>query len=722
MMATLRTAQAGISRRALIKGGLAVGTGLVVGFRLPVTGRGTALAQATGVFAPNQWIKIDRDGLVTIVNSVPEMGQGSLTTMPAIVADELDTDLGKVRVEQAPANPKLYANPITNSQSYGGSRGVRDHITMLRKAGAAAREMLMQAGANEWGVPLDDVTTEPDVVVQKSTGRRLPYSALVDKAAKLPVPQNPKLKTPDQFRYIGKAMPRRDTPLKVNGAAIYGMDVQVPGMLIASIERCPVFGGKVKNFDGTAAKRIRGVKHVVQVSNGVAVVGDSFWTVTRGRKALKVVWDEGPVASVSSASISQGYVAAATQAGQVARNDGDADKALAAGAKTVEAVYEVPFLEHACMEPMNATAFVKPGSCEIWAPTQSPGSTQITGSKVSGVPVEQVIVTTTYLGGGFGRRGEQDFILDALETSKAVGAPVKVMWTSADDIQHGFYRPATYNVFKAALDAQGAPVAWRNRVVGPGILIQKGRAQAGTIDPAAMEGVRNMPYDLPNVHVEWVNKDYGIPLGFWRSVGPSQNGFIVESFVDEMAKAAGKDPVEFRRGLLGKSPRHKAVLELAAAKANWASPLPAGHARGCAVMFSYGSYVAHVAEVSVASTGKIKVHKLVGAIDAGFAVNPDQVKAQMEGGGIYALTALLYGEITIDRGRVVQSNFHDYPMLRIDEAPEMEVHILNSGEAAGGLGEPGVPTVAPAVCNAIFALTGTRVRSLPIRPETLKRA
>jgi isoquinoline 1-oxidoreductase subunit beta len=382
----------------------------------------------------------------------------------------------------------------------------------------------------------------------------------------------------------------------------------------------------------------------------------------------------------------------------------------------------VPFLEHACMEPMNATAFVKPGSCEIWAPTQSPGGTQVTGSKVSGVPVEKVVVNTTYLGGGFGRRGEQDFILDALETSKALGAPVKVMWTREDDIQHGFYRPATYNVFKAALDAQGAPVAWWNRVVGPGILIQKGRAQAGTIDGAAMEGVRNMPYDLPNVHVEWVNKDYGVPLGFWRSVGPSQNGFIVESFVDELAKAAGKDPVEFRRGLLGKSPRHKAVLELAAAKANWGSPLPAGRARGCAVMFSYGSYVAHVAEVSVAPDGKLKIHKLVGAIDAGFAVNPDQVKAQMEGGGIYALTALLYGEITIDRGRVKQSNFDNYRMLRIDEAPEMEVHILNSGEAAGGLGEPGVPTVAPAVCNAIFALTDRRVRSLPIRPDTLKRA
>jgi isoquinoline 1-oxidoreductase beta subunit len=709
------------SRRTLIKGGLALGTGLIVGFRLPPM-RGPAARAQAGSFAPNQWVSIDRDGLVTIVNSVVEMGQGSLTTMPAIVADELDTDLGKIRVVQAPANPKLYGNPITGNQSYGGSRGVRDHIEMLRKAGAAAREMLKQAGAQEWGVPVSEVDTDLDTVIHKPTGRRLPYSALVDKASKLPVPQNPTLKTPDKYRYMGKVMHRRDTPLKINGSAVFGMDVVVPGMLIASIERCPVFGGKVKSFDATAAKRIKGVKHVVQVTNGVAVVADSFWTAVRGRQALKVMWDEGPVATVSSASIRQGYVEGAKETGQVARNDGDTDKALAAGAKTVEAIYEVPYLEHACMEPMNATASVKADSCEIWAPTQSPGGTQATGARISGLPAGKVFVNTTYLGGGFGRRGEQDFIVDALETSKAVGAPVKVMWTRPDDIQHGFYRPSTYNVFKAALDAQGNPTAWWNRVVGPGILIQKGRAQAGTIDPAAVEGVRNMPYTIPNVRVEWVNRDYAIPIGFWRSVGPSQNGFIVESFVDEMAVAAGKDPVEFRKMLLAKSPRHLAVLELAATKANWGAPLPAGRARGCAVMFSYGSYVAHVAEVSVAPDGKVRVHKLVGAIDAGFAVNPDQVKAQMEGGGIYALTALLYGAITIDRGRVQQSNFDDYPMLRINEAPVMETHILDSGAPAGGLGEPGVPSVAPAVCNAIYALTGKRIRSLPIRQDLLKRA
>jgi len=373
------------------------------------------------------------------------------------------------------------------------------------------------------------------------------------------------------------------------------------------------------------------------------------------------------------------------------------------------------------MEPMNATADVKADSCTIWAPTQNPGGSQATGARLTGLPPAKVAVHTTLLGGGFGRRGEQDFIIDAVETSKAVGAPVKIIWTREDDITHGFYRPATYNAFRAALDANGTPTAWFTRMVGPGILIQKGRAQAGTIDPAAVEAMRNMPYDIPNLRVEWVNKDFGIPVGFWRSVGASQNGFIVESFVDELAHAAGKDPFEYRRALLGKSKRHKAVLELVAAKANWGSPLPAGRARGCGVVFSYGSYAASVAEVSVAPDGVVRVHRIVSAIDAGLAVNPDQVRAQMEGGAVYALTATLYGQITIDKGRVQQSNFHDYPMLRINEMPVVEVHILDSGEAAGGLGEPGVPSVAPAVCNAVFALTGKRIRTLPIDRNQLKR-
>jgi len=710
-----------ISRRALLKGGLAVGAGLSIGFPVARTARRVASAQTPGVFAPNQWLRIDRDGVVTIVNSVPEMGQGSLTTTSMIIADELDAVLDNVRVEQAPANPALYKNPVTGNQAYGGSRGVRDHFDMWRKAAAGAREMLAQAAANEWGVPVESVETEAGAALHRPTGRRLLYGQLVDRAQQLPVPQNPKLKTPDKFRYIGKVVHRRDTPEKITGRGVYGMDVQVPGMLVASIERCPVFGGTVQSLDATAAKAVPGIKHVVQVSNGVAVVASSFWSALQGRRALKVTWDEGAMAALTSAQISKQYETMSKQPGQVARNEGNAEQALGAGGKVVEAVYQVPFLEHACMEPMNATAHVMPNSVTLWVPTQNPGGHQALAAKIAGVPVERVEVVTTLLGGGFGRRGEPDFVTDAVETSKAVGAPVKVIWTREDDIQHGFYRPATYNVFRAALDANGQPVAWWNRIVGPGILIQKGRAPKGTIDPAAVEGARNHPYDIPNIRVEWVEKDFGVPIGFWRSVGSSQNAFITESFVDELAHAAGKDPYEYRRALLGKAPRHLAVLDAAAKGAGWGTPLPAGRARGIAVAFSYGSYAAHVAEVSVAPDGGVRVHRIVCAIDCGIAVNPDQVRSQMEGGAIYALTAALYGKITLDKGRVQQSNFHDYPMLRIGEAPTVETIIVDSGQAPGGLGEPGVPPVAPAVTNAIFVLTGKRIRTLPIDKDLLKR-
>ena len=708
-----------LTRRTLLKGGLTLGAGLMIGFELPLSRQ--ARAQQPGMFAPNQWLKIDRDGIVTITNSVPEMGQGSMTTMPMIVADELDADWGKIKVEQAPANPALYANPVTKTQSYGGSRGVRDHLEMWRKAGAAARTMLKQAAAQEWGVPESEVDTEPGTVIHRPSGRKLMYGQLVDRAAQLPVPQDPKLKTKDQFRYIGKeGIARLDIPLKTDGKAIYGIDVKVPGAQVGSIERCPVFGGKVETFDASAAKAIKGVSHVVQVTNGIAVVGDSFWSVMKGRRALRVKWNEGPLANLSSAEITRGYQDLAKQPGQVARKEGDAEKVLGGGGKVIEAVYQVPFLEHACMEPMNCTASVKADRCEVWVPTQNPGGHQALAAKITGLPLEKVTINTTLLGGGFGRRGEPDFVTDAVETSKAIGGPVKIIWTREDDLQHGFYRPATYNVFKAALDAQGTPTAWWNRIVGPGILIQKGRAPAGSIDPAAVEGARNHPYDIPNILVEWKEKDFGVPVGFWRSVGSSQNAFITESFIDELAHAAGKDPYEYRRALLGKAKRHKTVLETAATKANWGAPLPAGRARGIAVAFSYGSYAAHVAEVSVTPDGQLRVHKLVCAIDCGIAVNPDQVRAQMEGGAVYAMTGL-FDQITLEKGRVQQSNFHDYPMLRIAEAPVVETHIVDSGEAPGGLGEPGVPPVAPSICNAVFALTGKRIRTLPIRPEDLKR-
>jgi isoquinoline 1-oxidoreductase subunit beta len=712
-----------LSRRALLKGGLAAGAGLVVGFPVPPELLRIAAAQGAGVFAPNQWLRIDRDGVVTIINSVPEMGQGSMTTMPMIVADELDADWDRIRVEPAPADPSRYANPVTRSQSYGGSRGVRDHLEMWRKAGAAARQMLREAAAQEWGVPLDEVTTEPGVVIHRVTGRRLLYGQLVDKAQALPVPQNPPLKTKDEFRYIGKSRRRLDVPEKVNGKAVYGFDVKVPGMLVASIEKCPVVAaGKVKAFDATATKAVPGVKHVMQVTSGVAVVADTAWAALQGRKALKVEWEEGRLAQLSSADIAREHATAARQPGLVARNDGNAEAVLAAGGKIHDAVYEVPYLEHACMEPMNATAHVTADACTVWVPTQNPGGSREVAARLTGLPVERVTVNTTLLGGGFGRRGQTDYVVDAVETAKAIGGgPVKVVWTREDDLTHGFYRPSTYNVFRAALDGQGKPTAWFTRAVGAGLLRQRGTVPAGQVDATSMAALRDLPYDIPNVRIEWVDRDVGVPIGFWRSVGSSQNGFIVESFVDELAHLAGQDPYEYRRALLGKSPRHKAVLELAATKAGWGSPLPAGRGRGIAVCFSYASYAAHVAEVSVADDGTVRVHRVVCAIDCGIAVNPDQVVAQMEGGLVYALTATLHGEITLDKGRVQQTNFHTYPMLRIADTPVTEVHILESGQAPGGLGEPGVPTVAPAVCNAIFAATGKRVRRLPIRPDELKR-
>jgi len=496
--------------------------------------------------------------------------------------------------------------------------------------------------------------------------------------------------------------------------------VQVPGMLVATIQKCPVLGGTVQSFDGSSTNAVKGVRHVVQVSSGVAVVADTFWAARKGRQALRVAWNEGPLARLTSAQIAQEYAALAAQPGLVAKQEGDVATALAAAGKTIDAVYRVPYLHHATMEPMNCTAHVTADECTIWAPTQNPGGSQAIAATLTGLPVEKVRVNTTLLGGGFGRRGELDFVIDAVETSKAVGAPVKVVWTREDDMQHGFYRPATHNVLRAALDEHGMPAAWFHRIVGPGIVIQKGSAPPGTIDRTAVEGARNMPYDVPNLQVEWVNKDPGVPVGFWRSVGASQNAFVVEGFVDELAAAARQDPLEYRKALLGKSPRHTAVLELAGQKAGWGTALPPGHARGIAVAFSYESYAAEVAEVSVAKDGGVRVHRVVCAIDCGFAVDPDQVRAQMEGGVVYALTAALYGRITIDHGRVVQSNFGDYPMLRIGEMPLVEVHILESGEKPGGIGQPGVPPLAPAVCNAIFALTGKRIRELPIARAALR--
>jgi isoquinoline 1-oxidoreductase beta subunit len=558
-------------------------------------------------------------------------------------------------------------------------------------------------------------------VIHRPTGRVVTYGALADKAGQLPVPQNPTLKTRDQFKLIGKKMARLDTPDKVTGRAIYGIDVTVPDMLVASVERCPVFGGKVASFDATKARGVKGVRQVVQISSGVAVVADRYWAAQRGREALSIRWDEGPTAQASSPDISKAYATLSQQPGPVARREGNVAKGLGEATRRLEAVYELPFQAHATMEPQNCTAHVRPDGCDVWAPAQNQSGTHETAMRITGLPREKVRVHITMLGGGFGRRGETDYVVDAVEVSKAIGAPVKVIWTREDDIRHDFYRPATYNLVRGGLDAQGMPVAWHHRIVGPGILHQRG-LPPNQIDRTMVEGAANMPYDIPNIEVDWIFKEVGVPVGFWRSVGASQNAFLVESFIDELAVAAKKDPYEYRRALLGKNPRHKGVLELAATKAGWGTPLPADRHRGIAVAFSYGSWAAEVAEVSVAPDGKVRVHRVVCAIDCGLAVNPDQVIAQVEGAIVYGLTAALYGAITIEKGRVQQSNFHDYPMLRINEMPVIEVHIMPSSAPPGGAGEPGTPPIAPAVANAVFAATGKRVRQLPIRAEEPRKA
>src|SRR5438034_9539384 len=688
--------------------------GLVIGFHLPATGRQAMRGGAAAAFAPNAWLRIGADESVLVVVDRSEMGQGVTTSLPMLLAEELEADWSKVRIESAPAD-KAYTNPMFGMQGTGGSTSVRAAYTPLRKAGAAAREMLLSAAAETWGVDKAACRAEKGAVIHTPSNRRLTYGKLVAKAATVPLPHDVPLKDPKDWKILGTRVKRLDSPAKVDGSAQFGIDVKAPGLLVAVVARSPVFGGKVKGFDAAKAKAVPGVKHVVQISSGVAVVADGYGSAKKGRDRLTVTWDEGPTGSVSSASISQLFSQKAEQAGAVARHDGDAQSALPGAATKLDAAYELPFLAHATMEPMNCTAHVRADGVDIWAPTQFQTGAQGMGAGIGGVPPEKVRVHTTYLGGGFGRRFELDFIKEALETSKATGAPVKVIWSREDDTRNAQYRPACYHRFQAGLDGTGQPVAWMHRIVAPSIMARVfPNFVKNGLDGEAVEGGVGMPYAVPNVHVDYVLTDTGIPVGFWRSVNNSFNAFAVESFIDECAAAAKADPFEYRRGLLTNAPRHRGVLELAAAKAGWGPPAPAGRARGIAVFKSFESFVAQVAEVSVSPAGEVRVHRVVCAVDCGQYVNPDTIEAQMQGAIVFGLTAALKGAITIDKGRVQQSNFNDYEMLRLAEMPVVEVYIVPSSEAPGGIGEPGTPPIAPAVCNAIFAATGKRIRRLPI--------
>jgi isoquinoline 1-oxidoreductase beta subunit len=714
-----------LDRRDFLKAGVAVGGGLVLGFRAPLPGRAEGAKEGPTPYDPGPWVRIAPDESVTIVVNKSEMGQGVYTSLAMLIAEELEVEWSKIRVESAPV-AAVYNHTQWGVQGTGGSTSIHSSWEQMRKIGATARTMLIAAAALEWDVVIWSCRAEKGAVIHPASGKRLSYGSLAEKAAKLPVPREVSLKAPQDFTVIGTSKPRLDTPEKVQGTAMFGIDVQVPEMLIALVERPPVFGGKVKSFDASKAAAVPGVKEVVQTPRGVAVVAEGFWSATQGRDALEVVWDEGPGAELSTEDLRKQYTGLAKQPGAVARLDGDSASVLGGAAKQVTAEYEVPFLAHATMEPLNCVVDLRDDRCEIWTGTQLQTMDRYAAAGVSGLKPEQIQIHTLFLGGGFGRRANphSDFVAEAVGVAKAMQmrAPVKVVWTREDDMRGGYYRPFWYDRMAAGLDQTGNPVAWSHRIVGQSIMtgtaFEKYTVKEG-VDASSVEGAADLPYAIPNVRVDLHSPQLSVPVQWWRSVGHSHTAFVVEAFLDELAAAAGKDPYEFRRGLLADHPRHRGVLELAAQQAQWGSPLPEGRGRGIALHKSFGSWVAEVAEVSVDDRGRVKVHRVVCAVDCGRVVNPDIVEAQMESGIVYGLSAALYGAITFANGRVQEGNFDDYPLVGIDDSPEIEVHIVSSTEPPSGVGEPGTPPIAPAVANAVFAATGKRVRRLPIRSADL---
>jgi isoquinoline 1-oxidoreductase beta subunit len=716
-----------MKRREFLKAGAALGGGLLISLYVPeFVPAGRAADSAAKPVALNAFVRIGTNESVTVISNHSEMGQGIYTSLPMLLNEELEADWARVRVESSPVDA-VYNHTVFGLMMTGGSTTTNSEYDRFRKMGAMARIMLIAAAAQSWNVDSQTCRAEKGFVVHTPTGRRASYGGLAEAASKIAPPKDIPLKDPKDFTLVGKPMHRLDTPSKTNGTAQFGLDVYIPGMLTAVVARAPVFGGKVVRFNADQAKAIPGVVNVVQVPSGVAVIAKGFWPAKLGREKLEITWDDGPGAAISTVEMRANFSALSKTPGLVARKVGDPAAALAGAAKTITAEYEVPYLAHCMMEPLNTVVDLREDRCEIWTGTQFQTGDRAAAAKVAGLKPEQVTLHTTLLGGGFGRRANPfcDFVTEATEVAKAAKVPVKVVWTREDDIRGGWYRPMWYDHFAAGLDASGNPVAWTHTIVGQSIMTGTMFESYGVkngIDSASVEGAADILYGIPNLQVDLHTPKNEVPVQWWRSVGHSHTGFSVEAFLDEVAHAGGKDPYQLRRTLLADQPRMLAVLDLAAQKANWGSPLPAGRARGIATHFSFDSYVAQVAEVSVERDGTVRVHRVVAAVDCGRTVNPDTVRAQLEGGIIFGLTAALKTEITLDKGRVQQRNFNDYPMVRMFESPTIEVFIVPSTEHPTGVGEPGVPPVAPAVTNAIFAATGKRIRRLPIKPDDVRSA
>jgi isoquinoline 1-oxidoreductase subunit beta len=718
-----------LNRRQFLLTTSVVGGAFVLGFVLPSRHVEAAAIAEQPWTAPTQggaevnaWLIIGSDDTVTIRVAQSEMGEGVFTSMPMLVAEELACDWQKVRAEYASANRSLRENRVYQRMATGGSGAVRRSREYLQQAGASARVRLITAAAQQWGVPANECRAEQGTVVHSASGRKISYGALAAAAAQVKLDAEPAIKTPDQFTLLGRSLNRLDVPLKVNGSAIYGIDVRLPDMLYASVLTCPVFGGTLRRYDFEAIKSLPGVRTAVEVPNGISVVADSFWRAKTALEVMPIEWDFGAHANASSETFWKTFHEALDKPGAVAKEEGDALAAIKASAKVVEADYHAPYLAHATMEPMNCTAQVTPQRVDVWVGTQNPEGALAAAAEITQVAPENVYVHNCFLGGGFGRRSHNDDVRQAVTVAKALGGrPVQLIWTREEDIRHDVYRPMAAIRFRAALDANGTPAAYFNRSVTHSILsgLRPDDVKGG-IDRTSVEGLATIPYGFSQYRIEHLIHNTPVPVWFWRSVGASQNAFAVECFIDELAHAGGKDPVELRRQLLKGHSDWLHVLDTVAQKADWGKAMPPGTAQGVAIAESYGSIVAEVAEVSVSKRGEVRVDRVVCAVDCGHVVNPLTVAEQMESAVVYGLTAALYGQITIKNGRVVEGNFDDYQMLRLDAMPEVETHLaLTGGAKWGGIGEPGVPPLAPALCNAIFKVTGKRVRSLPLSNHDL---